>query len=71
MSTEIKHRIEQISRYVATQRELIIGINEAIENYSFVPSKAQEITINYICQQGRNGLREIERLKQLLKSYEQ
>lgn len=65
MTKEIDNRITKQKEYVEKQRELIIGINNAIENDGFVPSESQQVTIDYICQQGQLGLREIERLKKL------
>lgn len=63
MTKEIDNRITELKEYVEKQRELIIGINNAIENDGFVPSKSQQVTIDYICKQGQEGLKEIERLK--------
>ena len=63
---KIENRIEELKTYVDSQRELIIGINDAIENDGFIPSKSQQVTIDYICQQGIKSLKEIERLNQLL-----
>lgn len=65
MTQEIENRINELKEYVDKQRELIIGINNAIENDGFVPSESQQVTIDYICQQGKNGLKEIERLEGL------
>ncbi len=70
MKQEIENRISERKEYVDTQRELIIGVNNAIENDGFVPSESQQVTINYICQQGKFGLKEIERLEGLKKKYE-
>ncbi|MEO6316767.1 MAG: hypothetical protein ABIU63_15150 [Chitinophagaceae bacterium] len=70
MTQEIENRIDELKEYVDKQRELIIGINNAIENDGFVPSESQQVTINYICQQGKFGLKEIERLEGLKKKYE-
>ena len=53
MTQEIENRINELKEYVDKQRELIIGINNAIENDGFRPSKSQQATINYICQQGK------------------
>lgn len=70
MKQEIEYRINELKEYVDKQRELIIGINNAIENDGFRPSESQQATINYICQQGKSGLKEIERLEGLKKNYE-
>lgn len=70
MKKEIENRINELKEYVDKQRELIIGINNAIENDGFVPSESQQVTINYICQQGKLWLKEIERLEGLKKKYE-
>ena len=70
MTQEIENKINELKEYVDKQRELIIGINNAIENDGFRPSKSQQATINYICQQGKSGLKEIERLEGLKKNYE-
>ena len=70
MKKEIENRIKELKEYVDKQRELIIGINNAIENDGFVPSESQQVTIDYICQQGKFGLKEIERLEGLKKKYE-
>lgn len=70
MKQEIEKRINELKGYVDKQRELIIGINNAIENDGFVPSESQQVTIDYICQQGKFGLKEIERLEGLKKKYE-
>ena len=68
MKQEIENRINELKEYVDKQRELIIGINNAIENDGFVPSESQQVTIDYICQQGKFGLKEIERLEGLKRS---
>lgn len=65
MTQEIDNRITELKEYVEKQRELIIGINNAIENDGFIPSESQQVTIDYICQQGQLGLKEIDRLKKL------
>ncbi|MBL7694844.1 MAG: hypothetical protein JNK91_08355 [Ferruginibacter sp.] len=65
MKQEIENRINELKEYVDKQRELIIGINNAIENDGFRPSASQQVTIDYICQQGRWGMKEIERLEKL------
>lgn len=65
MTQEIENRINELKEYVDKQRELIIGINNAIENDGFRPSESQQITINYICQQGKWSLKEIERFENL------
>jgi hypothetical protein len=70
MTQEIENRINELKEYVDKQRELIIGINNAIENDGFVPSESQQVTIDYICQQGKFRLKEIERLEGLKKNYE-
>jgi len=70
MTQEIEHRINVLKEYVDKQREMIIGINNAIENDGFIPSKSQQVIIDYICQQGKNELKEIERLEGLNKKYE-
>ncbi|WP_332027533.1 hypothetical protein [Kaistella sp.] len=70
MTQEIENRINELKEYVDKQRELIIGINNAIENDGFRPSESQQATINYICQQGKWGLKEIERLEELKKRFE-
>lgn len=70
MKQEIENRINELKEYVDKQRELIIGINNAIENDGFVPSESQQVTIDYICQQGKFGLIEIERLEGLKKKHE-
>lgn len=70
MKQKIENRINELKEYVDKQRELIIGINNAIENDGFVPSESQQVTIDYICQQGKFGLKEIERLEGLKKKYE-
>ncbi len=68
---EIEKRIEELKSYVDGHRELIVGLNNAIENDGFVPSKSQQVTIDYICQQGTEGMKEIERLYQLLQMLRQ
>ncbi len=70
MTQEIENRINELKEYVDKQRELIIGINNAIEIDGFRPSLSQQATINYICQQGKWGLMEIERLDELKKRFE-
>ncbi len=70
MKQEIENGIKELKEYVDKQRELIIGINNAIEKDVFQPSESQQATINYICQQGRLGLKEIERLEELKKRFE-
>ncbi|MDP2237475.1 MAG: hypothetical protein Q8J88_13670 [Bacteroidales bacterium] len=70
MIPEIENRINELKEYVDKQRELIIGINNAIENKGFVPSESQQVTIDYICQQGKFGLKEIQRLEGLKRKYE-
>ncbi|MBK8448733.1 MAG: hypothetical protein IPL42_01380 [Saprospiraceae bacterium] len=70
MKQEIENRINELKEYVDKQRELIIGINNAIENDGFVPSESQQVTIEHICQHGKFGLKEIERLEGLKKKYE-
>ena len=70
MTQEIENRIIELKEYVDKQRELIIGINNAIEIDGFRPSESQQETINYICQQGKFGLKEIERLEGLKMKYE-
>lgn len=63
MTQEIEKRINELKEYVDKQRELIIGINKAIENEGLLPSESQQATIDYICQQGKCGLKEIEKLE--------
>lgn len=70
MKQEIENRINELKEYVDKQRELIIGINNAIENDGFIPSESQQLTIDYICQQGKCDLKEIERLEVLKKRFE-
>lgn len=70
MKQEIDNRINELKEYVDKQRELFIGNNNAIENDGFVPSEPQQATINYICHQGKWGLKEIERLEELKKRFE-
>ena len=70
MKQEIENRINELKEYVDKQRELIIGINNAIENDGFIPSESQQLTIDYICQQGKWVLKEIERLEVLKKRFE-
>lgn len=65
MPQEIERTINELKEYVDKQRELIVGINNAIQNDGFVPSESQKLIIDYICQQGKNGLKEIERLEGL------
>lgn len=65
MKQEIDNRVTELKEYVDKQRELVIGINNAIEKDGFKPSQAQYATIDYICQQGRYGIKEIERLEEL------
>jgi len=65
MKQEIENRINELKKYVDKQCELIIGINDAIEKDGFKPSQAQYATIDYICQQGRHSIKEIERLEEL------
>lgn len=65
MKQEIDNRINELKEYVDKQREQIIGINDAFENDGFQPSESQQTTIDYICQQGRNNMVEIERLGKL------
>ncbi len=70
MTQEIENRINELKEYVDKQRELIVGINNAIEKEGFRPSESQKATINYICQQGKRGLKEIERIDELKKRFE-
>jgi len=70
MTQKNDKRINELKEYVDKQRELIIGINNAIENEGFRPSKSQQATIDYICQRGKSGLKEIEKLEELKKGYE-
>ena len=70
MKQEIENRINELKEYVDKQRELIIGINNAIKNDGFIPSESQQLTIDYICQQGKWVLKEIERLEVLKKRFE-
>jgi uncharacterized coiled-coil protein SlyX len=70
MTQQFENRINELKEYVDKQRELIIGINNDIENDGFCPSESQQVTINYICQQGKGGLKEIERLEELKKKFE-
>ena len=70
MIQEIDNRINELKEYVEKQRELIVGLNNAIENDGFIPSESQQVTIDYICQQGQLGLKEIERLNKLKKQFE-
>jgi len=65
MTQEIEIRINELKEYVDKQRDLIIGINTTIEKDGFRPSESQQVTINYICQQGKNGLKEIGGWKSL------
>ena len=70
MIEEIDQRIEEVKEHIDKYRELIIGINDAIENDDFQPSASQQVTIDYICQQGKSGWEEIERLEELKKQFE-
>ncbi len=70
MIQEIDNRIIELKEYVGKQRDLIIGINNAIEKDGFIPSETQQTIINYICQQGRWAFKEIERLDDLKKRFE-
>jgi uncharacterized coiled-coil protein SlyX len=69
MKQEIENRINELKEYVDKQRDLVIGINSAIEVEGFVPVESQQITIDYICQQGKWGLKEIVRLEELNKRF--
>ena len=55
MIKKIDKRLTELKEYVEKQRELIIVINNAIESDVFVPSESQQVTIDYICQQGQLG----------------
>lgn len=70
MKQEIENIINELKEYVDKQRELIIGINNAIEKDGFRPSASQKLTIDYICQQGKWGLKEIEKLEKFKKQFE-
>lgn len=70
MTQEIENRINELKEYVDKQRELIIGINKAIESDGFCPSDGQWAAISYICEQGKRGLQELERLEELKKRFE-
>lgn len=65
MKQEIENRINELKEYVNKQRELIIGINNVIENDGFVPSQSQQVTIDYICQQGKFGLKKLKDWKDI------
>ncbi len=65
MKEQIENRLNELKVYVDKQRELIIGINDAIENDGFKPSSDQQVIIDYICNEGQTYLKEIERLKKL------
>lgn len=65
MKEQIEKRINELKEYIDKQRELITGINDAIENDGFKPTKDQQVIIDYICTQGRTYLGEIERLEKL------
>ena len=69
MIEEINDRIIELKSYVDKQRELIIGINSAIEDDGFIPSDSQQTMIDYICQQGKWALKEIEKLDELKKRF--
>ena len=70
MKKEIEIRIRELKSYVNKQREVIIGINNEIENSEFKPSLNQQGTIDYICQQERIFIKEIERLGILKEQFE-
>lgn len=65
MTQKIDKRINELKEYIEKQRELIIGINNAIEYDGFVPSESQQNTIDYICQQGQLGLKGLKKLEDL------
>ena len=65
MTEQIENRINELKVYVDKQRDLIKGINDAIEKDGFKPTQSQQVTIDYICNQGQTYLLEIERLKKL------
>lgn len=62
MKAEIDNRIIELKELVEKQRLLIIGINNAIENDGFIPSLSQQQKIDYICEHGKNALKEIKKL---------
>lgn len=70
MTLKIETRINELKEYVDKQRELVILLNNEIENNGFRPSSIQQAEINYICEQGRKSLIEIERLEKLKKEFE-
>jgi uncharacterized coiled-coil protein SlyX len=69
MKNEIEQRIQELKNRVSQQRELVIGINDFIENHNFQPTERQLVLINYICQEGRKAMKEIERLEILKKRF--
>jgi len=62
MTQKIDTSITKLKSSAEKQRELITGINDAIENDAFVPSESQQMTIDYICHQGQLILKEIKKL---------
>lgn len=70
MAHEIDKRINELKQYVEKQSELILLLNHEIENNGFRPSDIQQTEIDYICEQGKQSLKEMERLEELKKQFE-
>ena len=64
MGTEIKYFKAMLNK----QRELIIGINNAIEKDGFRPSPTEQLYIKYIQSQGLETFKKVERLERSLNS---
>lgn len=65
MEANINNRLEQLRERVTQHREMIVAINDEIEHNGFKPDASQQLTIDYICQEGRRAIAEIDRLERL------
>ena len=68
MKKHVEERINELNEQVEKYQEIITVINDDIESGDLIPSQNQKDTINYFCTQGRELLKEIDRLEKLMEN---
>jgi hypothetical protein len=63
----IDERLKELQVRVENLREMISIINKEIESGELVLSDSEQSVIDYTALQGRNALKEIKRLEELLR----
>lgn len=61
--------MEEIEEFINRKRRFIMLLNNAIENKGFRPSQDQQMIIDYICQQGKWGLEQMEKYEEFRRRF--